>query len=154
MVVSTGPFRLEPGQTEEVVFAIAFAQGADRLDSVTELRRAARYVQNAYEVGLYTPTRVEGGPEPPEVPSEVRLSRPFPNPFTETATVRFSVPEAAPVRLSVYDALGREVAVAFEGTAEAGEHTVTLGGDLSPGLYLVRFDAPGARRAFPLVKLR
>ena len=153
-LLSMGPFRLEPGETAEVVFAVVFAQGADRLDSVTELRRAARYVQNAYDAGLYTPTRVEGGPEPPEVPDEVLLSRPFPNPFTGEATVRFSVPEASPVRLALYDALGREVAVAFEGTAEPGEHAVTVGGGLSPGLYLVRFDAPGARRAFPLLKLR
>ncbi|HYE96925.1 MAG TPA: T9SS type A sorting domain-containing protein, partial [Rubricoccaceae bacterium] len=153
-LISTGPLRLEPGETEEIVFAIVFAQGTDRLDSITQLRVAARYIKNAYEVGLYDPRLVPGGPEPPEVPDEVLLSRPYPNPFMETATVRFSVPEAAPVRLSLYDALGREVAVAFDGTAEAGEHAVVLGEGLPPGLYLVRFDAPGARRAFPLVKLR
>lgn len=56
-----------------------------------------------------------------------------------TAVVPFSLPEAADVRLVVYDALGREVAVLADGTHEAGRHTATFeGGTLAPGVYLAR----------------
>lgn len=38
MMLSTGPFTLAPGEFQEVVFAIAVGQGANRLASITSLR--------------------------------------------------------------------------------------------------------------------
>lgn len=69
----------------------------------------------------------------------------FPNPASSTATVSFSLPEAADVRLVVYDLLGRQVAVLNEGTRSAGSHDVTLdAGALAPGVYLVRLTTGSA----------
>ena len=46
------------------------------------------------------------------------------------------------VRLLLFDALGREVAVLADGARAAGEHTVTVdAARLVPGLYLARLDA-------------
>lgn len=39
-LISTGPFMLAPGDTQEIVAAFVIAQGKDRLTSITELRRA------------------------------------------------------------------------------------------------------------------
>lgn len=139
--VVTGPFRMEPGDTVEIVFAIPFARGADRLDSVVKLRHAARYVQNAYDLGALDPQPLAGAP-PPEPLHEVALSRPFPNPFREEAALTLTVPErTGPLRLAVFDVLGREVAVLAEGTLAPGEHALTLdGAGLPSGLYLVRLE--------------
>ena len=139
--VVTGPFRMEPGETEEVVFAIPFAQGADRLDSVAKLRDAARYVQNAYDLGILDPQHVSNAPGPEPFRNYV-LSRPYPNPFRDAATLTLTVPERpAPLRLVVYDVLGREVAVLAEGVLPPGEHALTLdGAGLPSGLYLVRLE--------------
>ncbi len=138
-VVVTGPFRLAPGASTEVVFVIPFAQGADRLDSIVELREAARYLQNAYEVGFFEPQRVGGVPEP-VLPDAFGLSRPFPNPFRSATSLTLTVPEGAGrARLSVFDVLGREVAVLADGLLPPGEQTLTLGGaGLPAGVYLVR----------------
>jgi hypothetical protein len=68
-----------------------------------------------------------------------------PNPFTTRTAIGFVLAEPGPVRLAVYDLLGREVAVLAEGTVEAGRHEATLDGrDLPSGTYLVRLTAGAA----------
>ena len=75
------------------------------------------------------------------------LDAPYPNPADGRATVAFAVEAAGPVRLAVYDALGREVAVLADGTIEAGRHTEVFDGASPPtGAYLVRLTA-GAQTA-------
>jgi hypothetical protein len=44
-----------------------------------------------------------------ELPTEPALHTAFPNPFGTAATVPFDVAESSPVRMAVYDLLGREV---------------------------------------------
>ena len=67
------------------------------------------------------------------------LSAPYPNPSAGRATVAFSVEAETTVRLTVLDALGREVAVLADGPVEAGPHTAELDGAALPaGTYLVR----------------
>lgn len=63
LIMSIGPFRLEPQQTEEIVVAVVWARGTDHLDSVTELRKADRAVQEAWD-----DSRLDGTllPPPPE----------------------------------------------------------------------------------------
>jgi hypothetical protein len=68
-----------------------------------------------------------------------------PNPARGAAEVRFSLDAPCSVRLAVYDALGREVAVLAEGPRGAGPHEVALdAGRLAPGAYVLRLEA-GAR---------
>ena len=62
-----------------------------------------------------------------------------PNPFTATATLRFTLPDADVVTLRVYDVLGREVATLVDGAREAGAHAATFDGrDLPSGTYVYR----------------
>ena len=159
VVVTTGPFRLGPGETTEVTFAIAYGRGGSNLQSVSVLRAVAAEVRYLYREGLLGPTRVsadEGGggsPEEPDLPGGVRLARPAPNPFTGSLTLRYEVPSPTPLRLSVYDALGRAVAVLFDGTAEAGQHEATLdGAALAPGVYFVRLAVPGGSRTLTITR--
>ena len=83
-------------------------------------------------------TAGEGDP----LPAELALARVRPNPFSASATVEFALPAAARVRLSLYDVLGREVAVVADGDRPAGVHAVRLDArDLASGTYLVRLVA-------------
>lgn len=63
-----------------------------------------------------------------------------PNPAVFGTTVRIRASEAQAVRVEVFDALGRRVAVLFDGDVAAGsDRTVPLpGGALPPGVYVVR----------------
>jgi len=70
-----------------------------------------------------------------------------PNPFGPGTSVSYSVPEALPVTLAVYDAAGRRVAALEAGERPAGDHTVTWDGRsddgqaVSAGVYFVRLVA-------------
>lgn len=65
-----------------------------------------------------------------------------PNPFRDATTIRFMLPEASDVALSVYDALGRQVASLASGPRAAGEHTVRWNAaDAATGVYVVRLQA-------------
>jgi len=48
----------------------------------------------------------------------------FPNPFNPVTTIRYSLPTDGDVRLTVFDMLGKEVAVLANGFQTAGEHQV------------------------------
>jgi hypothetical protein len=73
--------------------------------------------------------------------AEVQVS---PNPAQGQATFRFTLDAAAPVRLAVYDALGREVAVLMDGSAPAGLQEVSLETSALPaGVYLYRLVVGG-----------
>ena len=77
-----------------------------------------------------------------EVPVELALAAPVPNPFSGTARVAYALPATARVRIAVYDVLGREVAVLVDGERPAGRHEVQLHGDgLAAGVYVVRMTA-------------
>ena len=76
-----------------------------------------------------------------DVPESLALEAVYPNPARSSATVTFALPEAAAVRLAVYDVLGREVAVLAEGAHETGRHAAALDTWMLPaGVYLVRLE--------------
>ena len=63
----------------------------------------------------------------------------FPNPASASARVTLAVPEGGPVRVTVVDALGREVAVVHDGPLGPGPHALGVEAwRLAPGLYVVR----------------
>ncbi len=79
----------------------------------------------------------------------------YPNPFAAETTIRFSTEAATRVRLAVYDALGREVAVLADGVAQAGRHEARLDGrGLPPGVYLWHLAAGDEVRTGRLTLLR
>lgn len=73
------------------------------------------------------------------VPGAFRLAQNFPNPFNPTTVITFSLPTSHHARLTVYDLLGREVAVLVDGTMTAGTHRIAFdASNLSSGVYLYR----------------
>lgn len=51
LIMSTGPFTLEPGEETEFSFAIVWGLGRDRLDSITRMKQASDAVRDAFENG-------------------------------------------------------------------------------------------------------
>ena len=74
-------------------------------------------------------------------PETFALHAAAPNPFAGRTALRFDLPEAADVRVVVYDLLGRAVAVLADGSMAAGRHTVPFDArGLPSGTYLVRME--------------
>ena len=79
------------------------------------------------------------------LPDRLALGTNYPNPFNPETAIPVALPEAAHVRLVVYDLLGRPVRVLVDEPMEAGRHTIPFhAGPLPTGVYLVRLEAAGA----------
>ena len=78
-----------------------------------------------------------------DVAGNVVVEPPYPNPFSDSATLRFTVARTQTVDVSVYDMIGRRVMVLYSGEAVANTPvTVRLERTpvMSSGLYLIRFE--------------
>ena len=71
------------------------------------------------------------------------LEQNYPNPFHPATTVRYTLSRPGPVRLAVYDLLGREVARLKDGLAAAGAHQARVEArGWASGVYLYRLTTP------------
>jgi hypothetical protein len=106
--------------------------------------------------GLFTITPPSGAAAlAGDAPVVLTLEGARPNPVAGAAVVRYGLPSAGAVRVAVYDALGREVAVLAEGEEEAGWHEAALSaGALAPGVYVVRVTAGSEARVERLTVVR
>lgn len=133
-VASGGPYTISAGDSVEVGFVIA---GGYSLD---ELRTAVVNAKNRYD-NLVTSVRT--GVE--QLPIMFELLQNYPNPFNPSTIIEYSVPDGKSsqfVSLTVYDALGREVAVLAKGVQTPGHYKVKFdASNLSSGLYLYKFTA-------------
>ncbi len=87
------------------------------------------------------------------VPTQFALHNAYPNPFNSTTHIRFDLPDAASVRLTVYNVMGQEVARLVDRHMDAGKHNLSwnLGNNsLSSGIYFIRLQA-GANAAMSKV---
>jgi hypothetical protein len=92
--------------------------------------------------------------DPSGIPEAFGLEQNYPNPFNPTTAIRFQVPAFSGsqsglanadfnlVRLSIYDALGREVAVLMNERKDPGSYSVEFDGSgLASGMYVYRLTA-------------
>ena len=101
-------------------------------------------------VSISGPVATDDGPQP----GPAALLAAAPNPFRGATRLRFRLDAPSDVRLDVFDALGRRVAF-VAGAFGAGEHPVPLGGgELAPGVYVVRLSAAGVVRTQRIVRAR
>jgi hypothetical protein len=109
----------------------------------TDVRRpelSARDVRASTVEGTTVPLATGDGLQ--NLPDEVTLSAPAPNPVRQQATLRYALPEAQSIRLSVYDVMGREVAVLIDQRQNPGRKQVRLdASQLSSGTYFYRLRA-------------
>lgn len=78
-----------------------------------------------------------------------------PNPFNPATTIAFSIPEAGPVWLDVYDVQGRHVTTLVERSLSAGRHELLFRPrNLASGLYFYRLRAENYDKTRRMVLLK
>jgi hypothetical protein len=68
----------------------------------------------------------------------------YPNPFNPVTKIRFSIKETNPVKIKLYDIVGREVAVIMNEVKDAGEYEIELDAGklgISSGVYFYQMKA-------------
>ncbi len=76
------------------------------------------------------------------IPSKYILENNYPNPFNPSTVIKFSLPIAAHVTLTIYNILGQKVAELINNQLSAGDHTYIFNAiNLSSGVYLYRLEA-------------
>ena len=77
-----------------------------------------------------------------KIPSSFELNQNYPNPFNPSTTIEYSIPEKSFVELSLYNAIGKKVAVLVEGLKEAGVYRYYLNAkNLPAGIYIYKLEA-------------
>jgi hypothetical protein len=77
-----------------------------------------------------------------QLPLEYALYQNYPNPFNPSTTVRYDLPRATFVTLSIFDVLGRQISTIVEGEKPAGTYQVNVYvPNLPSGVYFYRIQA-------------
>ncbi len=129
--------------------------GDDEAEVATDLALVAAAIAEAVGIEAVEPSAATAEAAPPtasaSLPQRFKLGAAYPNPVAGAATVPFALPEAADVRITVYDVLGRQVALLADERREAGRHAARFETTrFASGVYLVRatFEGGGSTRAF------
>jgi len=79
----------------------------------------------------------------------------FPNPFSIASALRFSLPQAGHVNLSLYSITGQRVRTLVDATLPPGDHSALVTGEsLEPGMYFAALRVEGQLFSRTLVKVR
>jgi hypothetical protein len=139
MFLNSGPITMAPGDTQEVVIAVVAARGSDHIQSIAELRNAARTAQMFYD--LYTPELADINYRPP-MPDFYYLSQNYPNPFNPNTKIIYELPLPGIVTLKVFDLLGQEIRTLINEEKSAGKYEIEFSSDgLSSGIYFYTFNS-------------
>jgi hypothetical protein len=98
-------------------------------------------------------------PQPPTVtesfvPTDFTLYPAYPNPFNPQTTLRYALPEASPVRLTIYNLQGAAIKTLLQAPQPAGVHSVSWDGTdyqgkiVPAGIYLCQLQALGTTQKF------
>tara|TARA_B100001245_G_C22714545_1_gene347528 strand:- start:213 stop:659 length:447 start_codon:yes stop_codon:yes gene_type:complete len=119
------------------------------LDSVICYSLVAEYEQgmSAPSPGCFTFFEALGVNELSLVPGVFQLAQNYPNPFNPVTHIRFFLPERSPLKLSIFDILGREVNRVSHSDMDQGTHVITWNGTsfsgekVSAGIYIYTLEA-------------
>jgi len=100
----------------------------------TDKGKIYRLVESIFPIGI-TPISTE-------IPKSYSLSQNYPNPFNPVTKIRFSLPHSGYVKLSIYDALGKEVSLLVNENLQAGVYETDFDASNIPsGVYFYRLEA-------------
>ncbi|MGE5497920.1 MAG: discoidin domain-containing protein [Syntrophothermus sp.] len=137
------------------VFGVS--QGDGGTDNITGIGIYGRYLRllctgksvtdksiiiNELEIYGSSVTAVESKPVRKPLPEEFSLEQNFPNPFNPVTAIKYSLPEDCRVKISVYNLLGKQVAVLADEVQTAGSRQIIFDASrINSGVYFYTINA-------------
>ena len=94
------------------------------------------------------------------LPKIYELSQNYPNPFNPETVIKYSLPQADRVEITIYNVMGQLIRTLVDNTQKAGYHTVLwdgrneLGVSVSSGIYFVKMNANSFVQTRKMMMLR
>ena len=67
------------------------------------------------------------------IPNTYELSSNYPNPFSSSTVIYYSLPESSQVNLKIYNGAGQEIETLVDKLQQAGSYEITFNADDLPG---------------------
>jgi hypothetical protein len=105
--------------------------------------------------GIYSASNVTSIEDESFLPEEYKLSQNYPNPFNPSTTISFSLPQTGNVKLTLFDALGRNVQEIANKEFSSGDHSINFNAaNLTSGVYFYRIEAGSFVQSKKMVLLK
>ncbi len=159
-----GPFPFAAADTQEIVLGVIVARAETPLGSLAQALTEAKEMQIHFNAGYYDCSESfnEYHPDTSHVAPvyDYTLDWNFPNPVHEGSLIQYSIgglkgDAPVPVRLELFDALGKKITELVEALQTPGSYTVNWNSAaLSSGVYILRLRAGNFSAVKQIVKLK
>lgn len=90
-----------------------------------------------------------------ELADQFSLSQNYPNPFNPATNIKFQIPKSGLVKLTIFDALGKEVQTLVNQQLSHGTYSADFdGSNLPSGVYYYRIEAGSFTETKKMVLLK
>ncbi|MBN1479658.1 T9SS type A sorting domain-containing protein [candidate division KSB1 bacterium] len=95
-----------------------------------------------------------------DIPDHYELAQNYPNPFNPTTCIRFGLPEATFVELTIFNSIGQKVRTLLSGYRQAGRFTFSWDGlndggeKAQSGVYLYRLETGDFNRTKKMLLIK
>lgn len=134
-----GNLRSAVDRIEDVLVSLGEGDESLANDLIATIALLERRMGAEPERRVFDPNNQALAQSQTSITSGLSLGDAYPNPFNPETVIPFQLETSAVVRIAVYDALGRKVAVVARGTFDAGVHEARFNGENLPsGTYFIR----------------
>ena len=99
-------------------------------------------VLGTHGAGIYSASLITSVEDGSSLPDNYTLSQNYPNPFNPSTTISFSLAQAGKVKLTLFDALGRQVQEIANKEFSSGNQSINFNAaNLTSGVYFYRIEA-------------
>jgi len=87
--------------------------------------------------------------------TDYQLFQNYPNPFNPSTSIKYSIPVQSKIKIGLYDIIGNEVSILFEGIQQSGVHNINLNADNFPsGVYFVAMAAENFSKTIKITLMK
>lgn len=137
IVVSAGPFDLNPGGEEIVAYAVL--GGASESDFLTNCDSAQSWFDNYYSILEEESKKPQSAFGNYRFPVSIK-----PNPFHQVVQIAYDLPGTGHLKITAYDVTGRQIANIFDQdlTIKPKGNATWIPKGLSAGVYILKIETP------------